>query len=344
MSQIKFLRIISFVFILVVQSFAEPPAPPAGKMWVQVDKHSDEFNGSSLDGNKWMNDHPYWNGREPSQYNTNNVSVADGNLKLRSTVANANQVGNWVYSACVTSKNRDCNVGYYESRIKASLLSMTTAFWFQGQNTEIDVIENMGACEANSNIDWTMRMNTHYFANGWNNDIKTPESWRMPSKAGDEYHTYGVWWRNQNSIWMYHNDEKIVEITPGGPFNEPQYMFFDTETFTWDGLPTLASLNDPNKNAMLVDWVRAWKLEDGTPVVNKPEQWNALSSLQGKGKIEICDIRGRVLHTLSIDNLGNSAAVMEELRTHGNRLPAGLYLYRYIVGNKTIVRKRIRMF
>ena len=100
MSQIKFLWTITFVFILVIQSFAEPPAPPAGKMWVQVEKHSDEFNGSSLDGNKWMNYHPYWNGRPPSQYNRENVSVEDGNLLLRSTVANANQQGNWVWAAC----------------------------------------------------------------------------------------------------------------------------------------------------------------------------------------------------------------------------------------------------
>jgi hypothetical protein len=37
------------------------------------------------------------------------------------------------------------------------------------------------------------------------------------------------------------------------------YLFFDTEVFTWYGLPTVASLKDPNLNTMLVDWVRAWK-------------------------------------------------------------------------------------
>lgn len=344
MSRINIFIVLSILAITIISPFAEPPAPPAGKMWVQVEKHSDEFNGNSLDGNKWMNYHPYWNGREPSQYNTNNVSVADGDLKLRSTVANANQVGNWVYSACVTSKNRDCNPGYYETRIKGSRISMTSAFWFQGKYTEIDVIENIGASTANSDLDWLMRMNTHYYPNGWNNDIKTPEQFRMPTKSCDEYHVYGVWWRNETSIWMYHNDESVAEIKPGGAFDEPQYMFFDTETFTWDGLPTLASLNDPDKNAMYVDWVRAWKLEDATPITNKPDQFNLLSGLQGKGKIEICDIRGRILQILSINNLSNGTAVMQELRAHGSRLSKGLYIYRFIIGNKTIVRKSVGIF
>ena len=339
MSQIKFLWTITFVFILVIQSFAEPPAPPAGKMWVQVEKHSDEFNGSSLDGNKWMNYHPYWNGRPPSQYNRENVSVEDGNLLLRSTVANANQQGNWVWAACVTSKNRDCNIGYYEARIKASRLSMTSAFWFQGKYTEIDIIENIGASTANSELDWLMRMNTHYYPNGWNNDINTPEKWPMPTKSCAEYHVYGVWWRNENSIWMYHNNEKVVEIKPGGAFDEPQYMFFDTETFEWDGLPTLASLRDSDKNTMYVDWVRAWKLEDdNTPIVNNPNRLNALNNLQGKGIIEICDIRGRVIRTISSWNVGE---MKQLLRNQAGSLPAGLYFYRFITGNMTVVQKNI---
>jgi hypothetical protein len=38
------------------------------------------------------------------------------------------------------------------------------------------------------------------------------------------------------------------------------YLFFDTEVFTWNGLPSVAALKDPAKNRMSVDWVRAWKL------------------------------------------------------------------------------------
>jgi hypothetical protein len=62
---------------------------------------------------------------------------------------------------------------------------------------------------------------------------------------------------------------QVAELTTGGPFKESQYLFFDTEVFTWEGLPTIESLNDPARNTMDVDWVRGWKLvrdESGTRV------------------------------------------------------------------------------
>ena len=61
---------------------------------------------------------------------------------------------------------------------------------------------------------------------------------------------------------FYLNRQEVAEVTPGGPFDEPMYMFLDTEVFTWEGLPTLESLNNENKNAMTVEWVRGWRLVD----------------------------------------------------------------------------------
>ena len=103
-------------------------------------------------------------------------------------------------------------------------------------------------------------MNTHYYPNGWAHDRKTPVNWQMPSGSADEYHVYGMWWRDADTVWMYHDGEKVAEIKFGGPFEEPMYLFFDTEVFVWEGLPTLGSLRDPELNTMQVDWVRAWQL------------------------------------------------------------------------------------
>ena len=237
------------------------PAAPAGYRWVKVDAVTDEFDGTSLDRSKWLNDHPYWNGREPSQFNPDNVSVGGGNLRLASTVANRNQQGNWVHSAAVTS-NVKVGQGYYEARIKASELSMTSSFWFQssgGPRHEIDVVENVGAPRKNPNDARVMHSNSHYNY-GRPNAISTPKRWTMPSGAADEYHVYGVWWKSEREIWLYHNGEKVNEIRTGGPFDVDQFMFFDTEVFSWVGNPTVASLDDPNRNTMYVDWVRGWRL------------------------------------------------------------------------------------
>ena len=246
-----------------------PPAP-SGMMWQQIDSLSDEFNGNSLDSSKWINYHPYWNGRSPSQFKRENVSVSGGNLRLKSTsqVDSLSQVGNpeediWVNSAAVTSIDPSASYGYYEARIKASQLSMTSSFWFQAPNSgEIDVEENVGA--STKHPDWlntTMRMNTHTWKDGsWSNDLDTPKTYNMPYGAADDYHIYGVWWKDPRTVWFYHDGTKVAEVQTGGPFNDPQYMFFDTEVFVWDGLPTISSLKDNNKNTMLVDWVRSYEL------------------------------------------------------------------------------------
>jgi hypothetical protein len=240
------------------------PDPPPGKKWVKIPSLSDEFNGSELDRDKWVPRHPYWSGRN-STHTESNVSVGEGHLRLVSTLRpGATAVtAKTVTAACVASSTPRCHYGYYEARIRCSDLSMTSAFWFQGKYSEIDVIENIGR-PTEPNSAWmtdTMTMNTHYFKEGWKKDRKTPVNWKMPGPVTD-VHVYGVWWKDRDSAWFYHNGTKVAEVEFGGPFAEKQYLFFDTEVFTWHGWPTRESLLDPARNTMFVDWVRAWQLED----------------------------------------------------------------------------------
>jgi hypothetical protein len=237
--------------------------------WEPIPELSDEFNGKRLDETKWLDYHPYWKGRAPSRFDPENVSVSEGNLQLRSVplVDDLSAVEDpeqnvWVGAACVASRAPTASYGYYEARFKASALSMTSSFWFQGTYSEIDVVEQMGAPAKDPQQRTWMRMNTHYYPDGWDKDRKTPVNWQMPSGAADEYHVYGMWWRDAETVWMYHDGEKVAEIRFGGPFEEPMYLFFDTEVFVWEGLPTLASLRDPELNTMQVDWVRAWRLAE----------------------------------------------------------------------------------
>jgi len=243
------------------------PEPPAGQEWQLVPELSDEFLGRRLDESKWLPYHPYWDGREPSRFDPENVSVRDGEMHLQSVplVDDLSAVENpkedvWVGAACVASVQPTASYGYYEARFKASALSMTSSFWFQGKYSEIDVVEQVGAPKKHPSTHTWMKMNTHYYPDGWENDRKTPVNWQMPSGAAEEDYVYGMWWRDSDSVWMYHDGVKVAEIEFGGPFDEPMYMFFDTEVFVWEGLPSLESLRDPEKNTMHVDWVRAWQL------------------------------------------------------------------------------------
>jgi len=244
-----------------------PPPAPAGFVWQPIPELTDDFDGPTLDATKWIPRQPYWNGREPSQFDPANVSVEDGLLRLRSTskVATLEGIQNpdkdvWVQAACVSSRGPIASCGYYAARLKASKLSMTSSFWFQGKYSEIDVVEQLGASLKHPENNQQMLMNTHFFEGGWKNDRATSRHWQMPTGSADAFHVYGVWWKDERTMWFYHDGEKVAEVTTAGPFKELQYLFFDTEVFTWEGLPTLDSLRDPARNTMLVDWVRGWRL------------------------------------------------------------------------------------
>ena len=249
-----------------------PPAAPDGFRWQALADLSDEFGGTALDDSKWLPYLPYWKGRPPSQFEPKNVSVADGMLMLRSTAMVDNLAGVkdpekdiWVASACVSSKKPTASFGYYEARIKASRLSMTSSFWFQGKYSEIDVVEQLGDPVKNPDDRNFMLMNTHSFKGGWDKDEATPARWKMSLGAADGFHVYGVWWKDKDTVWFYHDGRKTAEVKTRCEFLEPMFLFFDTEVFTWSGLPDIGSLKDPKRNTMEVDWVRSWKLVESQP-------------------------------------------------------------------------------
>jgi hypothetical protein len=244
------------------------PTPPAGYRWEMIPSLSDEFNGAALDKSKWLPYQPYWTGREPSRFEFANISEHGGFLLLKSTTTRDSLAGIadpnkdiWVSAACVSSTTARVSYGYYEARVKASDLTLTSSFWFQGKYSEIDVVEEIGKPVRRPEEAKLMMMNTHYFPNGWATD-KSTQTWKpMPTGSADNYHVYGVWWKDAHTAIFYHNGQEIAEVTTGGAFDEPMYLFFDTEVFApWEGLPTIEDLKDPSKNTMSVDWVRAWKL------------------------------------------------------------------------------------
>jgi hypothetical protein len=245
----------------------ELPPPPSGYKWEKIPELSSEFDSKTFDPDKWIIGHPYWMGREPSHFDPKNVLLKDGHLVLRSTTtfSSISDIADpkkdvWIHSACLSSRYPIATYGFYEARLKASQLCMTSSFWLQGKYSEIDACEELGRSINHPEKDSQMLMNTHFFSQGWDRDVATPERYQMKAGSADEYHTYGAWWKDQDTVVFYMNGVQVAEAHTGGPFLEPMYMFLDTEAFTWEGLPTIDSLNDKALNAMQVDWVRAWRL------------------------------------------------------------------------------------
>ncbi len=113
------------------------PTPPSGQRWILNDEYSDEFNGDKLDGDKWLDYHPTWIGRAPGLFESKNVSVADGCLKLGSSkmdtpVSRGRGDNPSVFDiscAAVVSKGETAHYGYYEARVKANKTSLSTTYW-----------------------------------------------------------------------------------------------------------------------------------------------------------------------------------------------------------------------
>ncbi|WP_200831889.1 hypothetical protein [Aquimarina sp. AU474] len=71
MNCLKYLFSILFFCIAITHVKSQTPTPPNGKKWAKVNELSDEFNGNSLDGNKWVKSSRDWIGRPPRLFKEN---------------------------------------------------------------------------------------------------------------------------------------------------------------------------------------------------------------------------------------------------------------------------------
>lgn len=286
----SFLRIVMSILITSL-SFGEmiaQPNAPSGKKWQAVNELTDDFN--SFNSSKWQKGHPYWAGRSPSQFNNNNLSWQNGNLRLTGTLRYPNRQGDFIWTACLTSKAKSFKKGMYaEARIKNADMAIVSSFWMQGNYSEIDVIENWGEVKNNQwrYLDYTMEMNTHYYPKpcGWPCDKKTPKHATNPGNVGNsaEYAVYGVWWVDSRNIRWYRDGVQVASVTLSHDFNEDMYMFFDMEAFTWGpGLPSNNDLNNGNKNTAFYDWVRTYRLVNGDSPGGGGGSLSALKGNNGK--------------------------------------------------------------
>jgi beta-glucanase (GH16 family) len=200
-------------------------------------------------------------------FSADNVRLEHGYLALRSTpkllVGPIPRSKFWVNSAILMSKSPIATNGYYEARISASDLAMTSSFWLQRpEEAEIDVTELFGH---SSKQKWRARLmasNTHYFGPSMGSRKATPRYSPLHT-APSVFHIYGAWWKDRRTVWFYLDGRKVYEVTTDHDrFTLPMYLIFDTEVFPELELPTLRSLTNGSRNTMRVDWVRSWVLAE----------------------------------------------------------------------------------
>ncbi len=273
------MRILLSIFLCSIGTvFSQTPPAPEGFKWVKNEKFSDEFNGDKLDASKWYDRSPYWvHGRPPATFRAYSVSVKNGNLQIKNSVLKGDKKYN-IAGGAVASVAKDAFYGYYETRMKASSISMSSTFWLKNkpvsnecpfEQLELDIVEIVGQQKRADDFRTKLHSNTHIFhtdckgekvvksAKGKNTTIDPP--------ANEAYHVYGCWWVDANTVKIYLDGKYQFTMNPSTffrdkPFNREMYMHLVTETYNWETPPTPEELSDNSKNTTYYDWVRSYTL------------------------------------------------------------------------------------
>lgn len=236
--------------------------PPKGSPWVTIPELTDEFNGHSLDTEKWHDHNPRWKGRKPGFFSPNNVAVKDGELQLTAKAEDRPDVpsGYHTFTTAAVKSTTLVKYGYFEARCKAMDSRASSAFWFY-QNTpeiwtEIDVFEIGGRAPGHEKA---VHMNAHVFHTpnykGTTKDhITDPKTWEAAGRLADRYHVYGLEWDKNHIKWYV--DGKCVRTKKNEYWHQPLHMNFDSETMgNWFGLPKKENL----PSTFRIDYIRSWK-------------------------------------------------------------------------------------
>lgn len=263
-----------------------PPPPveaPEGYTWELNEDYSDEFNGKKLDAKKWHDTYPGWKGRVPGLFVPQSVSVGDGCLQMKSHILDPAQgVSNewWIACGAIQSKAQEASFGYYEVRMKASDISTSSTFWLMnpredaekaGKRTELDIQECIGDAQRWPGFKKQIRSNSHvtFFdkvdENGDKLVIKKDASTDIGSNVSEDFHTYGCWWVDANTMKFYLDGKYVHTITPPTdvdktPFDRPMYVNMVCEIYDWEVVPSREDLMDDSRNTTRYDYVRSYKL------------------------------------------------------------------------------------
>lgn len=252
--------------------------------WTLNPSVSDEFNGTSLDLDKWLNlgldgdYHGEWKGRAPSQFNPANVSVKGGNLILTSKwepefkfsdskFSNGQTYGKPapITTASIISKAK-FKYGYMEMRCKAADGPVSSSFWTTGLGGEMDVFEHYGNSPGKPESATRLQSSFHDWRQGsptygkriWTNDHQ------LDFRVASGFHIYGFEW-DENYVKIF-VDGRLVNCVTKAEMGDKwvavneQKVWIDSETFEWENNAATLKPEDFGKGLeFIVDYCRIWQ-------------------------------------------------------------------------------------
>lgn len=231
--------------------------------WVRFDGMWDEFDGATLDTNKWAVGMAWWQGLQPAWFSPRNVEVRDSQLHLtmrKETVPDEMKARGYhdYTSAALHSKVRSA-YAYYEVKARPMNSGGSSSFWFQNVDekvfpnwsTEIDVFELCGKSATHDRRD---HMTVHVFSTpGEKRHWQLGNYWESPKRFAENFHVFGFEWDRAELRWFV--DGVLVRTVQNTHWHQPLFLTFDSETMPeWFGMP--GDLDLPS--TFSVEYVRAW--------------------------------------------------------------------------------------
>jgi beta-glucanase (GH16 family) len=237
----------------------------AGK-WVLNSKLSDDFNGTTLDRERWHVNNAIGNeslGRKPALFTPNNATVNNGNLNIvfrKETLPQKYvQLGFKDYTSAMVRTIERGFYGYYETRAKPMNSAGSSAFWLAWTGmtdnaTEIDIFE-IGGKTKNAALDRSYNMNAHVWATPQSTEhLADGSTWISPWRLADDFHVYGFDWQPDTLRWYV--DGVLVRESKNTHFFFPMEVIFDSEAmWKWFGVVDDADL----PSTFEVDYFHMWQ-------------------------------------------------------------------------------------
>jgi len=234
--------------------------------WMLNARLSDEFNGSTLDLDRWHVNNGIGNeslGRKPALYKPDNATVSNGHLNIvfrKETLPEKYvKLGFKDYSSAMVRTRERGFYGYYEARAKPMNSAGSSAFWLAWTGmadnaTEIDIFE-IGGKTKNGALDRAYNMNAHLWATPQSTEhIANGSIWVSPWRLADDFHVYGFDWQPDTLRWYV--DGVLVRESKNPYFFFPMEVNFDSEAFwKWFGVVDDADL----PSTFEVDYLRMWQ-------------------------------------------------------------------------------------
>ena len=281
---IAFFLSVHFIWAQNGPTFNDGQDPlPKKKSWKLIANMSDEFDGSTLDNSKWQSSGQRWIGRAPGLFLPENVNVADGSLKVTTTMLPepvTRDEKEFTHGGGYVSSRNAMTYGFYECEMKANKTFMSSTFWLindrhnaegcDQRTTELDIQESVG--EITNDAAWMTYFDEAMNSNTHSRDIPEGCDFEKDSrKAGahtggkvfDDFHVYGVWWKSKDEIWFYLDGDLVNKVTPPSDFNLPMYLRMVVETYNWNPVPEGGGMNKSVEDRTTTyNWVRSWEVVD----------------------------------------------------------------------------------